>query len=336
MKEGTLEFRSSIIAKIDFHTIFYNLRELKAELTGIQLPDGLKYWSKDISQRFEEEGFEVIVSGSAAYGACDLDLKLLNFVDVLVHFAHTPIAEIERVIYAPYYYDYDVTLLEEMIDRIEEKNVALAGTAQYAWKFQELREYLRQRGFNVELGVAKGRIKLDGQVLGCNYSVLKDISANAVLFIGDGFFHPKGAAIYTGLKVYRYSPLTGEFGVIDEAEVRDFIKKRHLRISKAMENIQKGVGIIVSTKTGQNRLLAAKKLKKIAENSNLKADIILLDDIFPEKLLNFPYGVYVNTACPRITYDDSERYHVPILTLQEFEILAKKRKWDDFEMDEIY
>ena len=41
------------------------------------------------------------------------------------------------------------------------------------------------------------------------------------------------------------------------------------------------------------------------------------------------------TACPRIAIDDSKMYKKPLLTPQELEILFKRRKWEDYEIDEI-
>jgi 2-(3-amino-3-carboxypropyl)histidine synthase len=61
----------------------------------------------------------------------------------------------------------------------------------------------------------------------------------------------------------------------------------------------------------------------------------MMDLVTPEQLLAFKVDAYVNTACPRITIDDSERFHVPVLTPQEFEIVLGERKWEPFVMDEI-
>ena len=41
------------------------------------------------------------------------------------------------------------------------------------------------------------------------------------------------------------------------------------------------------------------------------------------------------TACPRIAIDDSIMYKKPLLTPQELEIAIGKRKWEDYEIDEI-
>ena len=65
--------------------------------------------------------------------------------------------------------------------------------------------------------------------------------------------------------------------------------------------------------------------------------ILLLDDVSPNILLPFmDLDAFVMTACPRIAIDDSKMYKKPLLTPQELEIaIGKRRKWEDYEMDEI-
>jgi len=314
--------------KMNLEEVLEKLKGKNVKRIGIQLPDGLKYKSEDIAEFFEKNGYEVILSGSACYGACDLDLDLLKEVDVLLHFAHTPIFEFENVIYVPYYIDYDVEDLEDV--KIEEKRIALIASAQYAWKLPEVKKFLESKGYEVELKTGSPRVKMPGQVLGCNYTVLRNSKADAVLFIGDGLFHPIGAKIYTGKRVYRFCPLDREF---EEVEVEDFIKKRILSVSKAMD-CERGA-ILVSRKIGQKRLGLALSLKRKAKEMGKNVEIIYLDEITPLKLENFLYGYFVNTACPRISYDDIDLFKVPILTPQEFEILLGLRSWDEYQMDEI-
>ncbi|NOY10860.1 MAG: diphthamide biosynthesis enzyme Dph2, partial [Archaeoglobi archaeon] len=91
---------------MDFQSIFSKLGS--ARLVGIQLPDGLKYYAGEIADRFREKGYEVIISGKPSYGACDIDVSLLEVVDVLLHFGHTEMLDIERVVYVPYNIDYSV------------------------------------------------------------------------------------------------------------------------------------------------------------------------------------------------------------------------------------
>jgi 2-(3-amino-3-carboxypropyl)histidine synthase len=112
-----------------------------------------------------------------------------------------------------------------------------------------------------------------------------------------------------------------------------FQRKRGGYIARSMDAMV--FGIIVSSKSGQNRMELAEKLKGMACRQGRTGAIIIMDLVTPEQLLAFKVDAFVNTACPRITIDDAERFHVPVLTPQEFEIVVGERSWDTLEMDEI-
>lgn len=318
-----MESESSTISEsIDFSSIFSRIGS--ARVVGLQLPDGLKYYAREIAERFRKKGYEVILSGKPSYGACDLDTSLLEIVDVLLHFGHTRMVKLDRVIYVPYNVDYEVDV-ELLKGRVAEKRIAIVGTASYAWKFDDVAVKLEKAGFEVELNKGRG-VELRGQVLGCNYTCLDETCADAVVFIGDGAFHAVGASIYSGKKVYAYSPLSGEIQEIDTSE---FLKRRYVAVSRAM--MSASFGILVSTKPGQNRLNLAKRLQKIALERGFTAEIIVSDEITPELIENFRFDCYVSTACPRIAYDDQSRFSKPVVTPPEFEIALGVR--EDYTLD---
>lgn len=291
---------------------------------GVQLPDGLKRRAIEICEKFED----VILSGESCFGACDIDLNLLKDVDVLYHYAHTKLVDIERVVYVPFYIDYDPKKIVEKIKRINERKVALISVAQYCHKLPDLKKMLENEGFFVELKKGGSRVELLGQILGCDYSALRDTRAEAIIFIGDGLFHARGAVLYTGKRVYAINPLNLE---MIEINAQDFTKERYFLISKCVG--LKNLGIIVSTKPGQKRLKLAEKIREKAKEHGLKALIVYMGEIIPEKLENLPFDFYVNTACPRISYDDYKRFKVPIITPKEFEVLVGEKS--DLEIDLI-
>jgi len=92
-------------------------------------------------------------------------------------------------------------------------------------------------------------------------------------------------------------------------------------------------GILVSSKPGQRRLRLAEKLKKIGRENGLFCSIIYLNNVRAEELYNLPFDFYVNTACPRIAYDDGARFEKPVISPQEFELLLGLR--ESIAMDEI-
>ena len=100
-------------------------------------------------------------------------------------------------------------------------------------------------------------------------------------------------------------------------------------VKKAMD--AKKWGIIISTKTGQQRLELAKRLKEIAGD----AVLIAIEEITPDRLLNFKVDAYISTACPRVAIDDAGRFPAPVVTPVEFEMIKGLKKWEDLTFDEI-
>jgi 2-(3-amino-3-carboxypropyl)histidine synthase len=91
------------------------------------------------------------------------------------------------------------------------------------------------------------------------------------------------------------------------------------------------IGIIVSTKSGQQRMGLARHLARLSNN----AVIVTMREVTPDELLNLGFQCYVNTACPRLAYDDQVRFPVPVLSPHEFEILCGTRSWEEYTIDEI-
>ena len=67
----------------------------------------------------------------------------------------------------------------------------------------------------------------------------------------------------------------------------------------------------------------------------LDAYIVAMQEVSPDVLLNLGFACYVNTACPRLAYDDQERFPVPMISPQEFEIVCGTRTFEDYQIDEI-
>ena len=82
------------------------------------------------------------------------------------------------------------------------KKIGLVSTAQHAHKLDQIKKILENKNFKVFIGKGDSRIKLGGQILGCNFSsatsIAKDI--DLFLFIGSGNFHPLGLMLSTKKK----------------------------------------------------------------------------------------------------------------------------------------
>lgn len=302
------------------------LKHRGAKTVALQFPAGLKRKAAEYASALKGAGFGVIVSGDPCYGACDLALDTLTHADVLVHFGHAPVDTQDRVIFVPYDVDFDVAVLEKALPLLEKKTVGLVTTVQHVHLIPAMESFLKRRGIDVRVAEGSGRTPLRGQVLGCCFSTARDTGADEILFVGTGVFHPIGIALSTKKRVVALDPLAGD---VQEVNGDTLMRRRFAVIGKARE--AKSVGIIVSTKSGQNRMSLATRLAALSP----RAVIVTVKEVSPDELLNLGFAAYVNTACPRLAYDDQIRFPVPVLSPQEFEILCGARDWANYAIDEI-
>jgi 2-(3-amino-3-carboxypropyl)histidine synthase len=310
----------------DISDLVRQLRERGAKKVALQFPAGLKRRADTYAGALEAAGFGVIISGDPCYGACDLALGTLDYADVLVHVGHAPVDTQERVIFLPWEVDFDVAVLKRALPLMGEKTTGLVTTIQHVHMIQAMDAFLKERGIDIRVADGRGRTPCRGQVLGCCFNAAKDIKADQILFVGTGLFHPIGIALSTGARVIALDPLTG---TAQEVSGDALLRRRFGVIEKARG--ANNTGIIVSTKSGQRRMDLARRLAALSP----RAVIVTMNEVSPDELLNLGFGCFVNTACPRLAYDDQVRFPVPVLSPQEFEILCGARSWDDYQIDEI-
>ncbi len=315
----------------DLERIFNIIKDKKCKNIGLQFPEGLKRQAIKIAKDIEEKtGASTIISGNPCFGACDVDIILAGKADILFHFGHSKMGKHDNVVFIEMRSNIDVLpAVKIAIPLLKTKKIGLVTTVQHIHKLDEVSKFLRDNGKEPVIGKGDLRVSYPGQVLGCNFTAAR-IGCEEYLYIGSGFFHPLGVAIATGKRVVAADPYLNLAQVVSPEK---FLRKRSGYIAKAMD--AKVFGIIVSTKSGQDRMTLARRLLEIANKHGISAQIIMMDLVTPEQLLGFKADAYVNTACPRITIDDSERFHVPVLTPAEFEIVLGERKWETLEMDEI-
>jgi 2-(3-amino-3-carboxypropyl)histidine synthase len=310
----------------DISDLVRQLRDRGATCVALQFPAGLKRRAAGYTQALRDKGFDVIVSGDPCYGACDIALDTLDHADVLVHVGHAPVDEQERVIFLPYEVDFEAAALEKAIPLLKGKTVGLVTTVQHVHLIPAMETFLKERGIDVRVAMGRGRTPHRGQVLGCCFTTAKELQADEILFVGTGLFHPIGIALSTGARVIALDPLSGS---AQEVNGEALLRRRFAVMEKARG--AKNIGIIVSTKSGQCRMALARRLAALSPH----AVIVTMHEVSPDELLNLGFGCYVNTACPRLAYDDQVRFPVPVLSPQEFEILCGIRSWDQYTIDEI-
>ncbi len=317
--------------------VILRINELNAKTIGIQFPEGLKIHAANVAERIEKEtDATVLIAGDPCYGACDVsDTHMEGLVDLIIHFGHIefPIDYKVPVIFIEAYSKINVmNAVSNSLELLKNyKKIGLVTTIQHLNLINQIKDFLIENGKDVLM--KKGSGTREGQVLGCNFSAIKDIDADAFLYVGSGNFHALGITLFTEKPVFIADPYINEIRTIDEFKDK-ILRVRFAKIMRA-EKARK-FGVIVSTKRGQFRLDLAREIKKMIEEETREAFIIMLDNISPDLLL--PYmdlDAFVVTACPRVAIDDANMYKKPLLTPKELEIVLGKRKWEDYKIDEI-
>jgi 2-(3-amino-3-carboxypropyl)histidine synthase len=212
--------------------------------------------------------------------------------------------------------------------------IGLSASVQYTGLMKRVADYLEENDFQAFAGQGDARVKEVGQVLGCNYSCIHAIedSVDAILYIGDGYFHPVGISFISKKRLFAFDPLSGE--VKELKEERDkFLRQRFAVLSQCAN--AHVFGIIVSTKTGQSNLKRAFELKNLIERRQKKAFIMVADYVFPEYFAGLKVDCFVNAACPRLAIEEGRQFNKLVINPIELEIALNYRKMTDFKMDEL-
>ncbi|MDD1678493.1 MAG: diphthamide biosynthesis enzyme Dph2 [Methanomicrobiales archaeon] len=302
------------------------LRERNARRVALQFPAGLKREAFRIASQLKKEGFEPLISGDPCYGACDLADDLLAEADVLVHFGHAPLEPSSQVLYEIVSRDFDLEVLTIALPLISETRIGLVTTVQHVHLLDRAVQWLSERGIQAVVMEGSPRTPNPGQVLGCSFEAARRTGAKEILFVGTGLFHPIGIQLATGARVISLDPIAREVQVIDASRM---LRKRFALIESARG--AGSMGILVSLKRGQQRWDLARRLASLTD----RAVLVAMHEVTPEELLDLGMECYVNTACPRLAYDDQPRFPVPVLTPSEFEILCGVRSWNEYQVDEI-
>jgi len=178
------------------------------------------------------------------------------------------------------------------ISRKLPKKIAIAYSVQYKNSALKIKNRLKNHiitGFSQVLGCSKPQFSKDTE---------------AILLVSSGRFHAVSLALETNLPIYIYDR---KLSRISEKEIDDLRKKKKSAYLKFL-NAEK-IGIIISTKPGQENLQRALKLKESLKSKN--SYLFIGNEINPREFENFSISSWVNTACPRLDFD------FPVINLGE-------------------
>jgi len=219
--------------------------------------------------------------------------------------------------------------VEKALPLLEEWNrIGLATTVQHVQTLDNVKEILLHAEKTVIIGDA-GRVNYPGQVIGCDYSNAKSIAKDveAFLFVGGGRFHALGVALSTSKPTIIADPYEKRAYSLDEG-ARKIFKQRWANIEEAKK--AKTFAVLIGLKSGQNRLEEALTIREKLGKSGKSVHLFAVRNIMPEMLMNFPtVDAYVNTACPRISLDNSSKFQKPVLTINETLVVIGELSWEE-------
>jgi 2-(3-amino-3-carboxypropyl)histidine synthase len=328
LKSGTFDLEEQRLTK--------EVKSRGSKLVLIQLPEGLKPQGPRLAEVIEKTGAVAIISADPCYGACDLameEAKSLN-ADLLVHFGHSQMhraskREPVQIMYIEAKAKLSLkTALGKALRLIKPwKRIGVVTTIQHTEHIDDVREALLAAGKRVAVGDA-GRLGHAGQVIGCDFSnahaVVKNV--DAFLCVCGGRFHALGVALTTAKPTIVVDPYEGTAYSVDR-EADRLIKQRWASIQEAANG--KRFGVLIGLKSGQKRLGKALWISRKLQGSGRKSILLAVREVTPESLMQYPsIDAYVNTACPRISLDDSTRFKKPVLTVNEALVVTGELAWE--------
>ncbi len=325
---------SSSIFDLEEHRLEREIQRRQPKLVFIQLPEGLKISSWKLIRIVEESDALAVVSANPCYGSCDLALTEAEILgaDLILHFGHSEMLTQDKVptIYIEARSKGHVTsVVKKAIPLLEAwEKIGLVTTIQHIHRLEEAQRVLVDAGKSVAVGNA-GRLKYAGQVTGCNYSNAKTLlqEVDAFLFVGGGRFHPLGVALATSKPTVVADPFQKRIYEISD-EVDRIRKKRYAGIVHFRK--AERIGIVIGLKPGQHSLNQALEIRRILRKSGKQTMLLALTEITPEALMQFPrIDAFINTACPRISLDDTDRFQKPLLTHLEALVALGAMDWDE-------
>ena len=289
------------------------LKRIKPKRVLIQLPEGVKQNAFDMLKIFEDLNIEAVFSGETCWGGCAISVEEAKTVnaDLIVHFGHSEYAKVDfPVLYISMRDELDlIPLLKKSLKELKGFNkIGLSYSIQHLNDIPSVINFYKENGKEVLLSGKKGRVAHEGQIIGCQYSGLKEIENKVECFVVIGNnFHSIGAAISVDKPVFLIDVYNDEVKLMKG--LRDKILKQRVVAIYRFKRAEK-VGVIIETKSGQ-KFGSPKLLIDKLEKAGKKVIVITMNELTPDKLMNF-YNVeaFVELACPRIAIDDFAKYNV--------------------------
>ncbi|KAJ1835090.1 Diphthamide biosynthesis protein 1 [Coemansia sp. RSA 2711] len=321
----------------EVHKTVWQLRRAAATRVALQFPEGLMIFACTIADILETFcGVEVVVMGDVTYGACCVDDYTARALgcDFMVHYGHSCLIPVNVTTIKTLYVFVDIGIDTEHFVRTVERNfapgtrIALVAVIQFVTALQTCRHVLAGKYTAV---IPQAKPLSPGELLGCTAPRLHDI--DVIVYLGDGRFHLESVMIHNpDVPAFAYNPYNKRF----TRERFAHAEMHSLRRSAiAAARGARRFGLILGTLGRQGSPKVLEELQARLAQRGIAYEVVLLSEIFPQKLAQFPdVDCWVQIACPRLSIDWGHAFARPLLTPYEAHVALDAVEWrDTYPMD---
>ncbi|NPB00146.1 MAG: hypothetical protein GXO10_02115 [Crenarchaeota archaeon] len=319
----------------------------------IDVPVGWKDIGKHICRIVHRSGIDsskIVLEGRTCWGACDITLSMLYKYDVVLHVGHYLPPNVENVLRANvdsckvdrsdnfiimnvgidgrnviifYCYIYyvpsrnDIENLNNLADSFRNINI---GRVLCVPQYREYANYILDytRSNSVEY------------LTGCYVPHIK--RSDNVLVVAEGHFHMLTPVLYghpvemtfffdvSRMFLYDCSHICKIFKRLLLTKIRTLIQIREMK--------EPSFCILLSEKLGQRREHLVAIADKLTEG--YERYIVEVDDINVDVLFSYRNCVFINTTCPRVGFDDIDRFQSPIINPGEIDYVLGRRSLEEY------
>ena len=310
--------------EFEINKTVWRIRQANAKRVALQFPEGLLMFSciiSDIIETFTEA--DTVIMGDVTYGACcvdDYSARALG-CDFMVHYGHSCLVPINnmpdiKMLYIFVHIKIDNSHFIETLkfNFKSGSKIVLVSTVQFITSLQSTKIELSDHGIDVIIPQCKPLSP--GEVLGCTSLSLKNVDADALVYLGDGRFHLESIMISNpGVVAYAYDPYSKKL-TRECYDHNSMLFTRQAAILNA-SNFQNW-GLIMGTLGRQGSDKVLNYLEQSIKDAGKNCVCVLLSEIYPQKLKIFKdIDVWVQTSCPRLSIDWGTAFDKPLLNPYE-------------------
>jgi len=237
----------------------------------------------------------------------------------------------------------------------EGAHLVLVSTIQFVTALQSAKEPL-SAAKNFKITIPQSRPLSPGELLGCTAPALAklnpDVHYDAIVYLADGRFHLEAMMIANpDIPAYRYDPYSKVFSheyydhgtmetmrqsAIEKGMFVCLLKKKTifylfliLFVLVGLATKAQKFGLILGTLGRQGSPKVLKDLEKRLDDAGKSHMVVLLSEIFPQKLALFQdVDAWIQVACPRLSIDWGYAFEsAPLLTPYEAAVALRTATW---------